>query len=290
MSYSRQIARRRSYCSWKGFSCPLCSIHSARSDPPRLTMSRRRPSRTSRSTDARVTPQWTVMKSTPSLACFSIPAKKSSAVSSTHDFPLRLPSAAAWYRGTVPMGTGHSARIARRISSIGPPVDRSITASAPAATAARIFSISSEMSARSREEPTFAFTLIVRPSPMATGRISRRFRLRGMTTLPAAIRSRSVAGSTRSDSAAMAIAGGISPCRARCINVMAYLPFRSEKEKTAPGGYGTVRRAPRSLRRHYPGQVRRVARRAKRQALSEMHPWRLPLMIRPGERGCQTAP
>ena len=227
-------------------------------------MSRRRPSRTSRSIDARVTPQWTVMKSTPSPACFSIPAKKSSAVSSTHDFPRRLPSAAAWYRGTVPMGTGHSARIARRISSIGPPVDRSITASAPAATAARIFSISSEMSARSREEPTFAFTLMVRPSPMATGRISRRFRLRGMTTLPAAIRSRSVAGvhvfrlrregDRRRDlplPGAMHQRHGVPS-------------FPLEKRKTAPGGDGTVRRGPRSLRRHYPGQVRRVARRGRR--------------------------
>jgi hypothetical protein len=35
--------------------------------------------------------------------------------------------------------------------------------------------------------------------------------------------------------------------------------FPFGKRKTAPGRYGTVRREPRSLRRHYPGQVRRVA-------------------------------
>src|SRR5512143_506044 len=233
------------------------------------------------------------MKSTPSEACFSIPAKKSSAVSSTHDFPRRFPSAAAWYKGTVPTGTGHSARIARRISSIGPPVERSITASAPADTAARIFSISSEMSARSREEPTFAFTLMVRPSPMATGRTSRRFLLRGMTTFPVAIRSLSVAGSTCSDCAARAIAGGISPARARCINVMAYLPFRSEREKPRQGDTARFEEdhAPCAgiTRVRFNGLPSGTAHTVRPPgALSEMHPWRYYPMIRPGLRGCQT--
>src|SRR5512141_3123921 len=234
------------------------------------------------------------MKSTPSLACFSIPAKKSSAVSSTHDFPRRLPSAAAWYRGTVPTGTGHAERIARRSSAIGPPVDRSITASAPAATAARIFSISSEMSAWSREEPTLAFTLTVSPSPTATGRISRRFRLRGMTTLPAAIRSLSVAGSTRSDCAARAIAGGISPCRARCISDMAYLPFRSEREKPRQGDTARLEEdhAPCAgiTRVRFDGLPEGEAHAVRPPGGSQRNaPLAVSSIIRPGLRGCQTA-
>ncbi len=56
-----------------------------------------RPSRSMRSTVARVTPQWTVMKSTPSSRCLMMPAKMSSTVMSTMAFFCRLTaSRAAW--------------------------------------------------------------------------------------------------------------------------------------------------------------------------------------------------
>ncbi len=62
-----------------------------------------------------------------------------------------------------------SAMIARRISSIGPPVERSMMASAPAATATRAFSSSLSMLVSSRLVPILALTLVRSPRPTARG-------------------------------------------------------------------------------------------------------------------------
>ena len=75
----------------------MWAIHSMVKAPPRETTSMSRPSFFIRSTVERVTPQWTVMKSTPSSACLMIPSKMSSTVMSTRAlFFTRTVSTAAW--------------------------------------------------------------------------------------------------------------------------------------------------------------------------------------------------
>ena len=74
----------------------LATIQQARKEPPRLTMSVTRPSLRSRSRAPRVTPQCTVMKSTPSAACSSITANISSGVMSTMPRSWSVTLTAAW--------------------------------------------------------------------------------------------------------------------------------------------------------------------------------------------------
>ncbi len=69
--------------------------------------------------------------------------------------------------GTVPIGTGEAAMIAFRISGISPPVDRSITVSAPYCTAYRSFASSSSMFEEVDEFPIFALILHVRSNANA---------------------------------------------------------------------------------------------------------------------------
>ena len=64
-----------------------------------------------------------------------------------------------WYIGTVPIGTGLAAMIAWRIASMLPPVDRSITVSAPRWTAVCSLSSSSSTSLVTAELPMLALIL-----------------------------------------------------------------------------------------------------------------------------------
>jgi len=66
----------------------LWRIHAVRNEPPRDTTSVVLPALLSHPTLSLVMPQWTVMKSMPSFACFSIPLKMSSSVISTTAFLL----------------------------------------------------------------------------------------------------------------------------------------------------------------------------------------------------------
>ena len=107
-----------------------------------------------------------------------------------------------------------SATMARRISSTGPPVERSMRASAPYFTAARAFSSSLAMSMSSAEVPMLALTLVRRPFPTARGRPFFRLMLRQTTMVPAAIPSRMNSGLTPSARAASFIVSVMIPCRA----------------------------------------------------------------------------
>ena len=74
--------------------------------------------------------------------------------------------------GTVPIGTGDASMMARRIPSMLPPVDRSITVSAPYFTAMRSFSISPSASDDTCELPMLALIFTRATLPIAIG--SRR--------------------------------------------------------------------------------------------------------------------
>ena len=113
-------------------------------------------------------PQWTVMKSIPSLACFSMPLKMSSSVISTTAFFLAAMTP-VWYIGTEPIITGHSEISLFLMASMSPPVLRSITASASYLMATLSFSSSVSRSAMSRDVPRLTFTFTESPSPIAAG-------------------------------------------------------------------------------------------------------------------------
>jgi hypothetical protein len=98
-----------------------------------------------------------------------------------------------------------SAMIARRISSTGPPVDRSIMASAPAATATRAFSSSLSMLVSSLLVPMLALTLVRRPLPTASGVPLMCLTFWQMMAVPAAMRWRRTSGSIPSVEAACII-------------------------------------------------------------------------------------
>ncbi len=121
--------------------------------------------------------------------------------------------------GTVPTGIATAARTRRLISSRSPPVDRSITVSAPASIATTAFSTSASGSARPRDDPRFRLTLVVRFSPIPMGSISRRTFL-GITARPRATRRASFSGSTPSFLATASTSGGVFPFFASSIIVM----------------------------------------------------------------------
>ena len=76
----------------------------------------------------------------------------------------------AWYTGTVPMGTGEASMMAVRTSSrLTPPVERSLTVSAPYFTASFSFFTSSAASEAFGEAPMLAFTLHLLAMPIAIG-------------------------------------------------------------------------------------------------------------------------
>ncbi len=93
--------------------------------PPRDTTPMMRDS--SRGMHVRVTPQCTVMKSTPSSMCIRMESRKSSSVSKATSGQRTMAS----YTGTVPTGTLEALMIILRMARISPPVDRSMTVSAP---------------------------------------------------------------------------------------------------------------------------------------------------------------
>ncbi len=68
--------------------------------------------------------------------------------------------------GTVPMGTVAARMIASRHASRSPPVDRSITVSAPQRTDQRIFSTSSSVLDETGEAPRLALIFVRLPRPM----------------------------------------------------------------------------------------------------------------------------
>ena len=117
----------------------------------------------------------------------------------------------AWYIGTVPIGTGLAAMMARRMASMLPPVERSITVSEPRSTA--ILSLASSLSTSevTAELPMLALILQVALMPMPIGsRPSLRCsRLAGMTIRPRATSARTSSGSSFSRRATYSISGVI---------------------------------------------------------------------------------
>ena len=75
----------------------------------------------------------------------------------------------AWYIGTVPIGTGLAATIARRMASMLPPVERSITVSAPRSTAILSLESSLSISEVTAELPMFALILHFALMPIPIG-------------------------------------------------------------------------------------------------------------------------
>ena len=75
----------------------------------------------------------------------------------------------AWYIGTVPIGTGLAAMIARRMASMLPPVERSITVSEPRSTAILSLASSLSMSEVTAELPMLALILQMALMPMPIG-------------------------------------------------------------------------------------------------------------------------
>jgi hypothetical protein len=71
--------------------------------------------------------------------------------------------------GTVPMGTVEAFTIASRQASRSPPVERSITVSAPQRTDHLIFSTSSCVPLETGLAPRLALTLVLLARPMAIG-------------------------------------------------------------------------------------------------------------------------
>src|SRR2546423_15502449 len=89
--------------------------------------------------------------------------------------------------GTVPIGTGDAAMIARRMPSMFPPVDRSITVSAPYLTAILSFSISPFASDDTCELPMLAliFTRATLPIAIGSSAPARWWILAGVVQRPA---------------------------------------------------------------------------------------------------------
>ena len=180
----------------------------------------------------------------------------------------------SWYTGTVPMGTGLASMMARRMPSMLPPVDRSMTVSAPRWTAVCNFSSSSSAVPVTAELPMLALILHAAATPMAIGS-SLPFRcstLAGITIRPRATSARIRSGSSRSRAATNCISGVTTPLRADCNCVMGKNLHR------------VGRRRPRvaSLRRRDPVQVRRVCSQPGRSAAGT--PGDLPVVRRAGGR------
>jgi len=184
-------------------------------DPPRLTTFIIRSLWRRRSRELKLMPTCTVTKSTPCLACFLTALNMSSEVIST----TTLLEAAAWYIGTVPTGMFTALRMRVRISSRSPPVERSITALAPRASAVFAFSTSASMSIQSLEVPTLALIFVLMYLPIPTGRVSLTLFF-GMAISPFATQERTISGSIPSAFATASIEGAIIPFFASSISVI----------------------------------------------------------------------
>src|SRR5262245_33067407 len=118
--------------------------------------------------------------------------------------------------GTVPMGTGEASMMAARMTSMSPPVERSITVSEPRWTAVCSFSSSSSILLVTAELPMLALILQALATPMHIGsrRLARWTLLAGMTIRPRATSSRMSSGARSSRWATYCMASVISPARA----------------------------------------------------------------------------
>ena len=117
--------------------------------------------------------------------------------------------------GTVPTGMGLARMMASRIAGMLPPVERSITVSAPWVRQSLSFSSSCAMSEVTAELPMFALILQVAAMPMPSGSSSGWFRLAGMTIRPRATSARTSSAGSRSRAATRDISSVTVPCRAR---------------------------------------------------------------------------
>ena len=109
------------------------------------------------------------MKSTPCFACFSISSKSSSGWREEISRFASSSFSPAAYMGTVPRGTLVPASISLRMASRSPAMERSITVSAPAFTAAFSFFISISGLLQSGEVPMLALTLMPAGCPTRMG-------------------------------------------------------------------------------------------------------------------------
>ncbi len=158
-----------------------------------------------------------VMKSTPWAAWAAMADSMSSWVSCSTDFSTIIE-----YTGTVPTGTVARAMRKARISSRSPPVERSITVSAPHSTARHSLASSASLHELTGEAPMLALILVLTPRPMPTGSsraappspAARRILLAGITSRPAASSSRMNSAVTCSRSATRRISAVIVPARA----------------------------------------------------------------------------
>ena len=117
----------------------------------------------------------------------------------------------------MPIGTRAFFTIASRVASRSPPVERSITVSAPQRSAQRSFSTSSSVPLDTGDAPMFALILVVLARPMHIGsRPQARCTLfAGITMRPAATSSRTISGVRwGSRWATRSISGVIAPSRA----------------------------------------------------------------------------
>ena len=122
----------------------------------------------------------------------------------------------------MPIGTGLAAMMAARIASMLPPVERSITVSAPRSTA--VFSLSSSLSTSevTAELPMLALILhlALMPMPIGSSPSGRWAVLAGITIRPRATSARTSSGSRFSRRATYSISAVIIPRRACSICVM----------------------------------------------------------------------
>ena len=119
--------------------------------------------------------------------------------------------------GTVPIGTRAAPMMASRVASRSPPVERSITVSAPQRSAQSSFSTSSAVPLETGEAPMLALILVRLARPMAIGSRAPAActRLAGITMRPAATSSRTCSAVRwGSRSATRRISGVIAPSRA----------------------------------------------------------------------------
>ena len=116
--------------------------------------------------------------------------------------------------GTVPMGTGEASMMAWRMRGMSPPVERSITVSAPYFTEYSSFSSSSSISDVTAELPMLALILHLDATPMHIGSRLVWLILAGMIMRPRATSARISSGDRFSRRATYSISPVMTPCRA----------------------------------------------------------------------------
>ena len=158
--------------------------------------------------------------------------------------------------GTVPIITEECSIIPARMASMSPPVERSMTASAPASMATRSLSSSSGRFAWSAEVPILALILVGAPGrspgPRRHGKV-----FFGITTVPSATRQRIPPGRAPRSAAAWVISGVDLPLSVPIRVVSWHIPPFNAKSRLPDGKRPYADCAFRliSLRRHYPDQV-----------------------------------